>query len=195
MKLFFNKNRNCKKCGTEFFADRINRQYCDNCRYILCGICGKSILVKPGISEPVKFCSKKCSSKSRVGTKRSSESIEKSAIGHRGKKKPTGYKIYMSNLMSGEGNHRWRGGVTKVRVKLSNSREYRDWRKAVFERDNYTCRKCNKRGVEINADHIIPYFKDKEKLLDVNNGQTLCVQCHKDKTRLDMLDYWNKCVL
>ena len=57
--------------------------------------------------------------------------------------------------------------------------EDRDWRKAVFQRDNFTCQKCGKRGGRIQAHHIKP-FKAFPKLRHVlSNGATLCLDCHK----------------
>lgn len=55
-----------------------------------------------------------------------------------------------------------------------NSPKYKIWREKVFERDDYTCQICNRRGGSLNAHHIKP-FKDYPKLrFDVKNGVTLC---------------------
>ncbi len=81
-------------------------------------------------------------------------------------------------------NPNWKGGLTKKRNKIMNSNKYKEWRKQVFERDDYTCQDCNKRGGYIEAHHTIPVSKciklDCEKLIyDVYNGMTLCLECHK----------------
>lgn len=57
--------------------------------------------------------------------------------------------------------------------------EYKRWRKAVFERDNYTCQMCGKRGEYLQADHIMPWALFPELRYDVDNGRTLCIPCHK----------------
>ena len=57
--------------------------------------------------------------------------------------------------------------------------EYRAWRKAVFERDNYTCQICGKRGGRLNAHHIERYRNCIDRRTDVSNGITLCDKCHK----------------
>lgn len=77
---------------------------------------------------------------------------------------------------------------------LRNRIESKEWRDAVFERDDYTCQVCKMKGGEINADHIVPLalllqkhniqtLKEAVKcaeLWDVDNGRTLCVACHKN---------------
>lgn len=60
-----------------------------------------------------------------------------------------------------------------------NSNEYQNWRAKVFTRDNFTCQICQKVGGELNAHHIRPYAKYEENRLDVDNGVTLCITCHK----------------
>lgn len=56
---------------------------------------------------------------------------------------------------------------------------YKRWRQIVYQRDNYTCRKCKKKGVVINAHHIKNYSTFSEGRFDPNNGITLCNKCHK----------------
>ena len=64
-------------------------------------------------------------------------------------------------------------------ARIRNSREYQEWRASVFERDHYTCQNCGQVGGTINAHHI-KSFKDYPDLrLEVNNGITLCLKCHK----------------
>ena len=55
----------------------------------------------------------------------------------------------------------------------------RDWRMAVFQRDNFTCQHCGARGGRLNAHHIKPFKAHPELRHDLANGQTLCVPCHK----------------
>ena len=68
----------------------------------------------------------------------------------------------------------------KTNKERRNTKEYRDWRTSVFERDKYMCQKCNKVGGDLNAHHIKPFATHKDLRFDINNGLTLCVKCHKE---------------
>lgn len=83
------------------------------------------------------------------------------------------------NIKYGSANPSWKGGVTSENKKIRNSKEYASWRKAVFERDDYTCVKCQQKGGQIHADHIKPFAYYVDLRFDIENGQTLCISCHK----------------
>lgn len=78
----------------------------------------------------------------------------------------------------GKFNANYKGGVTPINSKLRKSEQYIQWRKAVFERDNYTCINCNQHGGDLHADHIKPFAVFPELRYDINNGRTLCKKCH-----------------
>jgi len=95
------------------------------------------------------------------------------------------YRVWNKGLVNsrwiGEGNPNWRGGVTKLNDKVRKSIEYKQWRTAVFERDNFTCVEClDSSGGNLNADHIKQFAYYPELRFDVDNGRTLCVDCHKN---------------
>lgn len=70
-------------------------------------------------------------------------------------------------------------GRSTQQKRIRKSAEYKRWRTAVYERDNYTCQECGVRGgVELNADHVKPFTLFPELRFDVNNGRTLCRDCH-----------------
>lgn len=72
----------------------------------------------------------------------------------------------------------WKGGVTPINEKIRKSLEYKIWRKSVFERDNYTCVWCGNKGGKLHADHIKPFSVFVELRFSVDNGRTLCKECH-----------------
>lgn len=74
---------------------------------------------------------------------------------------------------------RWKGGITPPSIKIRMSRAAKAWRILVFQRDNYTCQFCGKRGGTLNADHIKSFASFPELRFEVSNGRTLCVQCHR----------------
>ncbi len=57
--------------------------------------------------------------------------------------------------------------------------EYKKWRRAIFNRDNYTCQSCDKRGGDLEADLIKQYAFYPDLRLDIDNGRTLCKSCHR----------------
>lgn len=95
----------------------------------------------------------------------SKESIEKMSKSHIG-------------LNSGEKHWNWQDGITPLNRKLRASNNWKVWREAVFERDDYTCQECGKRGIELHPHHIKQLKNYPELAFDVDNGKTLCVSCH-----------------
>ena len=57
--------------------------------------------------------------------------------------------------------------------------KYKIWRKSVFERDSYACQVCRKVGCYLVGHHIKSWVYYPELRFDVNNGITLCEDCHK----------------
>lgn len=96
---------------------------------------------------------------------------------------PNYYKI-KDKRITGENNHSWKGGISRInkteRQFIMCGTDYRLWRKQVFERDNYTCKKCNKIGGYIVAHHIKSWKKYPKLRMDIKNGITLCSKCHID---------------
>lgn len=83
----------------------------------------------------------------------------------------------------GKNHPRWKGGTYGTeRHRVMSTFEYKNWRKAVFTRDNWTCVWCKisgSRKTPIEADHIKAYSLYPELRFDVSNGRTLCKPCHR----------------
>lgn len=69
-------------------------------------------------------------------------------------------------------------------AEIRNSPEYKEWRMAVLERDNFHCTQCGRKrntmnGIRLEVDHIQPFLLYPELMFEVNNGRTLCSPCHR----------------
>ena len=81
---------------------------------------------------------------------------------------------------SRERHWNWKGGITPENQKGRNSVEHKEWRSAVFARDDYTCTMCGERGGKLNAHHISPWALNKNERYNLDNGTTLCESCHNE---------------
>jgi len=126
------------------------------------------------------FCSHSCrtsfynkGNKYNLGKKLSKSTEDKMSRAKIGKPN------YKNRLITGSRHWNWQGGKTIESIRLRHNAEYKEWRKSVFKRDNYTCQECGERGGYLNADHIKPWCLFPELRFDIDNGKTLCVYCHK----------------
>jgi hypothetical protein len=100
------------------------------------------------------------------------------------KHKGNQYWKLVKHRQKGPEAYNWKGGTSSWKKIIYDSPEYKRWRKAVFERDNYTCKHCGARsakekGVWLEADHIKPFAYFPELRFTLSNGRTLCRECHK----------------
>ncbi len=56
--------------------------------------------------------------------------------------------------------------------------EYKEWRTEVLKRDNYTCIKCDEPKENMVAHHLLSFSKYEREKYNVDNGVTLCAECH-----------------
>ena len=85
-----------------------------------------------------------------------------------------------ANYIQGINNPFWKGGKVTEQAKIRGSLEYKAWRLDVFERDAFTCQICgDDQGCYLNAHHLRSFARFPELRLDINNGVTLCTECHQ----------------
>jgi len=157
----------CEYCGKEIVRTNrrirvYGRQYCSiPCKQQgqvmhiseTCLVCGESFTVHPSdqakSANGGKYCSQKCA------------------------------KIANGDKQRGEQNPQWRGGVTPENKRARESKEMKQWKVNVFDRDKYTCQSCGKKGGYLHAHHKKHFSLYPELRFDPENGETLCRQCHK----------------
>jgi hypothetical protein len=166
-------------------------------KIVICPTCKKKVFTK---YDSQKYCNKYCyfKSPSLIETSRNSYLIKNN------KKlkwrKGTGGKSFSNKgsfkkgdkRIVGENNPRWKGGITKLQEKLRKIKEYKKWRESIFKRDDWTCQMCEKRGVYLEAHHLVEFnriikihnittlnlARNCEDLWKKSNGLTLCRKCH-----------------
>jgi hypothetical protein len=123
-------------------------------------------------------------SKSNKGKILSVEHKLKMRIAKLGKKQSEDHRRNSSIAHQGNKSHFWQGGICPINKKIRSNLEYRLWRESVFQRDNYTCLWCGARSrggfkVYLHADHIKPFALFPELRFALDNGRTLCKNCHE----------------
>jgi len=132
--------------------------------------------------------------KANKGKKRSEEIKQKLSQNLKGHKRSSSrHKKIVREKWLGSKNPRWSGGIRKRGGSKDYyfSDDYKEWRMAVFLRDNFTCQFCELRshvGLEksvILEAHHIKFWKNYPSLrFNVNNGITLCRECHQILTKV-----------
>lgn len=64
--------------------------------------------------------------------------------------------------------------------RLRRTPEYKEWRIAVLERDQYKCQHCKRVGRKLHAHHLKSFKMYPELRYKVDNGICLCAGCHED---------------
>lgn len=141
----------CGVCGEIFHPLHPGSRRCVKCSIMVCQKCRKEFIPKRKEYNH-KFCSPKCKYNALKGKEPDSLKLK------RGVRPRTSFH-----------NH----------TNRRNSAFDVEWRNRVFERDNYTCRECGKRGYPIEAHHIKPFKAYPQYRFEINNGITLCKACHR----------------
>jgi len=191
-------NQTCLECGEKFDCERI-RKFCSReCGYankqkrvtVECEHCGVEVELKKYRYDRNKhnYCSYRCSQKAH------GEMYRGESHWSTGTKFSDEHRRRMSDAQKGELGHNWQGGKKSERELIRKSLEYKMWRESVFERDNYTCQNClsrngNGKKVNLEAHHWLPFHMYVSGRFEINNGHTLCVDCHNDFHSFCGVDY------
>jgi len=186
------KQKTCsKECGYKYRASKPNPKkgkhypHLQKAAVKICPTCeGEFRAVGDTFRRKQKYCSKECWSKrGKTLFQRTCPHCLKE-FKTRYKRKRFCSKACSLSVHQGEKSHFWKGGKTKkITIQRTNA-AYKEWRKKVFERDNYTCQECGARsekGKRINLDphHLKPVSDYPELIQVIENGITLCRECHK----------------
>jgi endogenous inhibitor of DNA gyrase (YacG/DUF329 family) len=185
---------NCIYCGKEVerFPSQIRKDvYCSKKCYLeyrkennsvlfKCEICGKETRHQKVAFNKSEhhYCSYECARKGFsiyhsgenaifYGCSHSNEIKNKISISRKGKACGVNNPSYNPNL------------TDEDREERRKNLKYTNWRKEVFERDNYTCQITQIRGCRLVVHHLNSFHSDKEHRTDINNGITVSYEIHK----------------
>ena len=196
---------NLCKCGKWFHPTRLKQTYCSKeCGYkykdyggkkgnhyptnqrarkVICPICNKEFrAVKECKNRISVYCSKECWSKRSIvinKCKYCGKDIKTTKSEHQSYCNSDCRNQDYKNTHKGPLSHFWKGGKVKESILKRTCAEYKKWRNDVFKRDNYTCQKCGKHTIDLEAHHIKEQSRYPELIYELSNGLTLCHKCHK----------------
>ena len=124
-----------------------------------------------------------------LGHKPSEETRKKISEAHKltGRKPPSqkGKIGYWKNKkrpdVSGKNHYGWKGGITPLSIAIRKGLEHKEWTLKVFQADGFRCQMpdCPQTERYLNAHHIKTFSKYPGLRFKVNNGITLCRDCHR----------------
>ena len=100
----------------------------------------------------------------------------------------------ISKATRGENGNNWKGGISSLILLVRSNYKNRQWRSDVYTRDNFICQECgDSKDGKLFAHHIqsLSFLLQKyeittlegamgcEELWNINNGISLCEECHR----------------
>lgn len=96
--------------------------------------------------------------------------------------------VHQKTTLQGKNNPNYkRDKKDYLRIKERQYTGYKEWRLKVFKRDGFNCLNCGTNSTVNNrlvAHHIVNHHSYPEGRIDVDNGATLCSECHWEFHRL-----------
>lgn len=185
--------KQCAWCGKDIkvspsknskynFCNRIcyNSFHSKNTKEYICEVCGKHFKSNQP-KNANRFCSRECYDKfHNIKNKiRICPICGKNFEARTNEDKYCSQECHLKNLHSiykGPNHWNWQGGISKENDER-DSNEYKQWRKQVYQKDNYKCQKCGNK-IKLNAHHIFSWKYYPNLRYEVSNGMTLCEDCH-----------------
>lgn len=179
----------CINCGNKFRLNNPEQKCCSrSCAAIVrkatgkerislvCQTCGIGFLAFPYRLKD-KFCSMRCyreAGRKRIACLLCGELFKQRKSENR---KYCSWKCCKSHLV-GSNAPNWKDGNSLKRERARYGHRLKKWRLDVFGRDRFQCQSCGMQKVWLHAHHIKPWASHPESRFEINNGVTLCFQCH-----------------
>jgi 5-methylcytosine-specific restriction endonuclease McrA len=165
----------CPQCGQIFRPRNKQQKYCSRaCFHVVHGTWMTGRTLPNRRQRPLcqqcgqvakrmhrKYCSIACRDAARLGKGHTEEAIER-------------MRVAQQKNWASKKNPSRRAEMKRIRM----SPEWKAWRTAVFERDNYTCQQCGARCCRLEPHHIKKFADFPELAFNLDNGMTLCRPCH-----------------
>ena len=147
---------------------------------IICNQCKKEFKTYPSKIKTHNFCSRQCYNQyhSIKNKQRICPTCKKIFIAKTSEDKYCCFECYNKNrhMPKGEDHWNWQGGKS-ITNDRRDSNKYKQWRNAVYKKDNYRCALCGSKE-KLNAHHIKSWKDYPELRYNIDNGTTLCEKCH-----------------
>lgn len=184
-----NEERTFKEFGytSEFLTYGSNKKVwaiCDNCKE-------ERLLLFFNYTNLCRSCShigNKLSEETKIKISKSTSGKNSYLFGKTGKDHPwfgkhhsEEHKQKMRELFLGKNSPVWNFNKTdEERLNDRSYPEYKEWRILIYKRDEYTCQICGQVNGELRAHHLDGYANNYDKRILLENGITLCKECHDD---------------
>lgn len=197
----------CAHCGKEYHPYAKEQRYCSiKCalpyrsahrkRRVIksCEVCDIQYEVQKCREHTARYCSKKCWSNRNPPNKKECQVCGKEYYTrHRNQftcsNKCAGKR--RSKIYIGENATAYKDGKSLKRDRARLAPQLKEWREAVYKRDNYMCQECGNDS-KIHAHHIKSWSSHDNLRFDIDNGITLCIFCHGKLHGKDFANRRNK---